>query len=128
MSDVVGVLGEASTATAGTTTAYTVPSGKAAKVQFMYRGTAGVSSTLAVIVNGITIFTTGALTSTQLSVSTKTEMHKANPTLTGNGTDSVVAPAPYYFYLSEGDTVQYVIGTAAFADFKFQVVGVEVDL
>ncbi len=128
MADVLGVLGEASTATAGTTTAYTVPSGKAAKIQVMYRGTAGVNSTLALIVNGITVFTTGALTSGQVSCSTKTELHTANPTLDGNGTDSAVAPAPYYYYLSEGDTVQYTIATAAFSDFKMQVVGVEVEV
>jgi len=127
MADKIGVLGAASVVTVGTTTAYTVPSGKAAKCRIMYSGVAGSNSTLAAVINGITVFTTGALTSGQVSCSTKTEAHVANPTLDGNGTDSVVAPAPYDFYLSEGDTVQYAIGAANFSSMNFQVVGVEVD-
>lgn len=128
MTDKVGVLGQASTNTTGSTTVYTVPSGKTAIVKFMYRFVAGVNTTFAIVVNGITIFTTGALTSTQVSCSTAANMIVNNPTLDGNGaSDAEVAPGPQKYYLDEGDTIVYTIGTADTTGMNFQVVGIELD-
>ena len=58
MSDKIGVLGEATTATAATTTVYTVPSGKAARCKIMWAGAShGSTATgdLTITVNGINV-------------------------------------------------------------------------
>jgi len=129
MADIAGVLGEASSVAVGTYTAYTVPSGKNARVKIMYNGVAGASSTLAVIINGITIFTTAALTSTQIQYTSNAQMHNAVAAagLTGATEALTCAPGPREYFLSAGDIVQYTIGTAAFSSMSFQVVGVEID-
>lgn len=130
MSDKIGVLDEKAVATVGVTTAYTCPSGKAAKVKIMYRGAAGASSTLKVTVNGIDIFLTGALTSGNISHSTTALMHntQAASAIDGSADAKCVAPGPKEFFLSAGDTVSYEIGTAAFSSMNFQVVGSEIDV
>lgn len=130
MSDKIGVLGEATTATVGVTTAYQCPSGKAAKVKLMYHGVAGVNSTLEVRVNGQMVFKTAALTSGQSSFSTNTASHVAGATtsIVGAAAATTVAPSPYEYYLAAGDTIVYEIATAAFSSMNFQVVGTEVDV
>ena len=58
MADQIGVLGEATTATAGTTTVYTVPSAKAAKVKIMWSGLSHAATgtgDLTITVNGIDV-------------------------------------------------------------------------
>ena len=58
MADKIGVLGEASTASAATTTVYTVPSGKAAKCQIIYLiqgSTSDATTDFKILVNGITV-------------------------------------------------------------------------
>ena len=128
MTDLVGVLDASSTVTAATTTVYTVPAGHAAKVRVMFRGTAGVNSTLAVLINGMTVFTSAALTSGTVSYSTYSIWHKndAAASIVGSNDTSTIAPFQREYFLSAGDTVQYTIGTAAFSAMDFQVVGTQV--
>lgn len=129
MADNIGVLGSSTAASVGTHTPYTVPSGKAAKVKIMFRGTAGVSSTLALIINGMTVFTTAALSSGNISFSTTLVMHNSDAAanIVGGADATTIAPGPKEYYLSAGDTVQYTIGTAAFSAMDVQVVGIETD-
>tara|TARA_R100000234_G_C4959245_1_gene161025 strand:- start:445 stop:849 length:405 start_codon:yes stop_codon:yes gene_type:complete len=134
MADKIGVLGEATTATAATTTAYTVASGKGAKAQIMWKGLAHASNSsgdFEILVNGIVVanrlnmpageyFYSNNITLIH-DPSASTEPDGSTPTLT-------CAPAPQIFWLSAGDTVQYTIGTDAMQEIHFQVVGVEVDV
>lgn len=126
----IGVLGEAATATIGTTTAYIVPTGRAAKVKLMYYGIAGVNSTLSIAINGIPIFTTAALTSGNAAWTDSTRMHGTGAvnTLTGGSDTTTVAPGPKEYQLAAGDTVTYTIATAAFSSISVQVIGAEVEV
>ena len=129
MTDIVGVLGESNGVSVATTVVYTVPAGKAAKVKLFYRGTAGVNSTLAILINGLTIMTTGALTSGNFIYSSGAALNETSGTAPLGDTQATTgAPAPEEYYLSAGDTVSYVIGTADFGAMSFQVVGAEVDV
>jgi hypothetical protein len=130
MADKIGRLGQAIIATQGTTTAYQCPVGKGAKVQLMFRGPAGAASTFNVVVAGMTIFVSGALTAGNISFSTSVQEHNsaAPATINGSSDGTTVAPGPKIYWLAAGDTVSYTIGTADFAAMTFQVVGVEVDV
>lgn len=130
MADIIGVLGQSSTADLGTTVGYTVPSGKMAKVKLLYRGVAGSNSTLTITVNGIVILLTGALTAANISHTTTALEHntQAASAIDGSTDAKCVAAGPKEYYLSEGDTISYTIGTAAFSAMNFQVVGVELDV
>lgn len=132
MADKIGVLGELTNAAVGTFVAYTVPTGKAARVKLSYFGQAGAggTSTLSITVNGIVIFLTGAIgASTYIgSVRTQTYAILAGASWTGLTDITTQAPAVQEFYLSAADTVEYIIGTAAFQSMKFEVVGIEVDV
>jgi hypothetical protein len=130
MADKIGRLGQAIVATQGTTTAYQCPVGKGAKVQLMFRGGAGASSTLSIGVAGALILNTGALTGGNISFSTTVNEHNsaAAATINGSSDATTVAPGPKIYWLAAGDTVSYTIGTADFATMVFQVVGVEVDV
>lgn len=128
--NIMSVLGEAAVVTQGTVTAYTVPAGKTARGRIQYRGIAGVNSALRVLVNGMEIFRTGALTSgnvvfTTAALITNTGANDAAV----NGSTAALTVAPYAteYFLNENDTVQYVISTADMASFNFQFVGVEID-
>lgn len=129
MSDKIGRLGTQTGAAQGTWTGYTVPANKGARVKIMYRGVAGVNSTLKVTVAGIDIFLTAALTSGQVSSSNTTQMHfaQAAAALVGGTDPTTVAPGPKEYFLQSGDTITYTIGTADFSSMIFEVVGVEVD-
>ena len=130
MSDKIGILGQVTTATPGTTTAYTVPSGKAALIRLEYSGISGVNSTLSVAVNGLTTFTTAALTSGNICYSTAALMINtgAATVIDGTAQSKVVAPGPAEYYISAGQTVTYTLATAAFSSLTFRVVGTEVDV
>lgn len=131
MSDLIGVLGQSTNGVVGTTTPYTCPSGKAAKVKLMYRAVAGANSTLAVAVNGMTIFQSAALTVSHVVYTTSLLMFNdaaTAATITGASDALTVSPGPKEYYLSEGDTVTYVVGTTDFSSMNFQVVGTEVDV
>lgn len=131
MSDIIGTLGESSAAVVGTQTLYTCPSGKAAKGKLMYRGVAGVNSTLAFTVNGIKLFQSAAITATHVVYTTTALIFNDAATdgaVNGSSDALTVAPAPKEYYLSEGETITYVIATADFASFKAVFVGTEVDV
>lgn len=133
MSDRIGVLGESAIATVGTTTAYTCPTGKAAKVRLMFQlqGNAGGGTTLAIIVNGLTVATVAAMTASYYTFSIKgagVRVAEQAALPTGIGAGLAIAPADQIYYLSQGDTIQYTIGGAAGISMNFQVVGTEIDV
>lgn len=130
MADRIGVLDAASGVTVATHTAYTVPAGCSAKVRFMYRGVAGSNSTLSVLINGMAVFLTAALTSGNVSYSSVSKAHTSDAaaSIVGSADGTTIAPFQRDYFLSAGDTVQYTIGTAAFSSMDFQVVGTEVVL
>jgi hypothetical protein len=133
MADIIGVLGEATVVTIATTTVYTCPSGKAAKVKIMWAGKAGADSNgdLAFTVNGI-------LVASWLNLVTVEYFHSSTALLIEDGSITAaptgatvaltVAPAPMEWYLSAGDTVTYTIATTAMNSINVQVVGTEIDV
>lgn len=129
MTDIIGRLGRGTTAAQGTTVAYTVPANKTARVKLMYRFIAGVSSTLAVLINGVQVFITGALTSGQVSYTSSALMHNAGAVSAVNGSSDAltIAPGPKEYFLDGGDTISYTIGTADGSSMFFDVVGAELD-
>lgn len=128
MTDAVGVLDAMTTAAVGTTTAYTVPAGHAARVKFMFRGVAGSNSTMSVKINGMIIFLTPAITAALICYSTYSlaVTTAGAATVAGSADLTTVAPFQREYFLSAGDVVQYVIGTADFTSMDFQVVGTQV--
>lgn len=132
MTDIIGVLGEATTLTAGTTTAYTCPAGKASKVKLMYeaQGAADASTDLTITVNGIDVMVHSNITASNFLFSSPNAL-KEGPLATqatGVDGDTTVAPAPSEYYLSAGDTVTYTIGGTDALAMNLQVVGSEVDV
>ncbi len=131
MTDIIGVLGEASALT-GTVTVYTVPSGKAAKIRIIHRITASAAadSTFALIVNGIQIMKTAAMGNSffQYSNSIAPGVAAAAAAPLGTTAALTVAPAPTEYYLSAGDTVTYTIGGTDLIAASVQVVGSEIDI
>lgn len=131
MADILGVLGEASALTVGTTTVYTVPVGKAAKVRFMGLFQSGVNSDVGILINGIEVARSGAMTNLHYWFSNGGAglMRAAATTKpTGASAAETVQPAAPIYYLSVGDTVQYTVATAALLAANAQVVGVEIDV
>lgn len=129
MTDKIGVLGETTTVTAGTTTVYTVPTGKAARGRLMYRGASGVNSTISFAINGITLFVTGALTTGHVHYSSTALIYNTQTAATGLDGSTLaktVMPFGYDYYLSAGDTVTMTIATADFGSVNAQFVGTEV--
>ena len=133
MADKIGVLGEATPASAATTTVYTVPSGKAAKCQIMYLmqgSTSDATTDFKIIVNAITIMDHSNITQSNYLFSSPNAI-KEGPlsTLpTGVDGDTTCAPAPAIYYLSAGDTVTYTIAGTTGGSCNVQVVGVEIDV
>lgn len=133
MSDKIGVLGEITTATLGTATAYTCPAAKAAKVRLMFigQGNGGGGTTIDILVNGMTVAKVAAMTASYYVFTVKGAGIRAAEQAaypTGIGTTVSVCPSDPIFYLNAGDTVQYTVGGAAMISMNFQVVGVEVDV
>lgn len=130
MADNIGVLGEATAVAIATTTAYTVPSGKAARISIMYRAQAGAggASTLYVTVNGCVIWAKSTTTASHYIYSTPSaSMITGAAAPTGVSNATTVAPGPEEYYLSAGDIVSYTVGAEALIAMNFQVVGAEVD-
>lgn len=134
MTDIIGVLGESTTSniTAGSSyTAYTVPAGKSAKVRMQYRGQAATGAATAGIeltVNGVVVGKKTGIAADNYVWSTKAllvNVSASEPTATSDAT--TVAPAPYDYYLSAGDTVRFKPLAADWQAMNFQVVGTEVD-
>ena len=133
MSDKIGVLGEATTATAATTTVYTVPSGKAARCKIMWAGAShGSTATgdLTITVNGINVAVILNMTAARFLHSNSTLLVNPETAAAPTGATALltVAPAPFEYYLSAGDTVTYTIGTLAMVAMNMQVVGTEIDV
>ena len=133
MTDKIGVLGESTTVSIATTTAYTVPAGKAAKCQIMFTlKTGGDSSgTFAITVNGAVIMQTIALTTVEYhNSSTALMWEDASSTAEADGITvaRTCAPAPMVYYLSAADVISYTVATTALNSISFQVVGAEIDV
>ena len=134
MSDKIGVLGEATATTVTVTTVYTVPSGKAAKVQIMVAITAHATNSTGdflVTVNGAVAFSHLNLPATEIMWSNSvTALHDPSTSVDPDGTTAALtlAPGPAIYYLSAGDTVTYTIGTDALVACNVQVVGTEIDV
>lgn len=131
MADIMGVLGEASALTVGTTTAYTCPVGKAAKVRIFAILQSGASSDVGILVNGAEVARSGAMTNLHWWFSNGGAglMRAAATTKpTGASAAETAQPGTPIYYLSVGDTIQYTVATAALLAATFQVVGVEIDV
>ena len=133
MADQIGVLGEATTATAATTTVYTVPSAKAAKVKIMWAGFSHASTgtgDLTITVNGINVAVVLNITAARYVHSNSTLMVNPETAAAPTGATALltVAPAPFEYYLSAGDTVTYTIATLTMQAMNIQVVGTEIDV
>jgi hypothetical protein len=131
MADSIGVLGEASTLTVGTTTVYTCPIGKAAKVRIFGLWQAGNNSDLGILINGVEVARTGAMTTNHYGFTNGgagliRASGAAKPT--GASAAETAQPSPPIYYLSVGDTVQYTVTTQALLAMSLQVVGVEITL
>ena len=131
----IGVLGQATTVTQGTTTVYTVPASKAAKVRLMWHVNAPNTSKFQLRVNGRVIFddtaaasefccSAGAIGSPETSV--VLAFASTNP-IAANPPTHIVRPLAVDYYLATGDVVDYVITTADATAVDVQVVGVEDD-
>jgi|TARA_R110000822_G_scaffold99579_1_gene224547 hypothetical protein len=133
MSDRIGVLGEATVATAATTTVYTVPSGKAARVKIMWAGASHASTAtgdLTITVNGINVAVILNMTAARFLHSNSTLLVNPETAAAPTGATALltVSPAPFEYYLSAGDTVTYTVGTLTMVAMNMQVVGTEIDV
>lgn len=133
MSDKIGVLGEASTLTVGTTTIYTCPAGKAAKCRIFARFQGDTNSQVALTVNGLEVARNTVMTATHYNYTIKgggmyAYAAGAAAAPTGLANALTAAPADPIYYLNAGDTVTYTVVTAALTAGSFQVVGAEVDV
>jgi hypothetical protein len=134
MTDKIGVLGEATTTSVGTTTVYTVPASKASKIRIMWAGEAHASTStgdLTITVNGIVVaerlnFPTGE----EFWSNSTTLIHDPSVSVPPDGSTAALtcSPAPQEYYLSAGDTVTYTITTLAMVAMNMQVVGTEIDV
>ena len=132
MSDKIGVLGEATTATAATTTVYTVPSGKAAKGKIFYlcQGAADATTDLNIKVNAIDVMDHANITASNYLFSSPNAL-KEGPLATlptGVDGDTTGGPAPTEYYLAAGDTVTYTIAGTTALSMNCQFVGTEIDV
>jgi len=131
MSDNFGVLGEVSGTTVSTHTAYTCPANKAAKVRLMGIWQAAANSDVGVLVNGVEVARTGAMTATHYVFTNGGAGLLSTPGASkpdGTTAGKTVQPADPIYYLSAGDTIQYTVTTTALTAGNLQVVGTEIDL
>lgn len=133
MSDRIGVLGSAATAALGATTVYQAPVGKAAKVKFFFlmQAGAGGTTTLQVLVNGLSVMQSAALAASNYIFSARSGGLTVAPQAalpTGLTNVATPAPADQVYFLSPGQSLSYVIGGAAAISMNAQVVGTEIDV
>jgi hypothetical protein len=133
MTDKIGVLGEATTLTTGTTTVYTVPAGKAARGRIMWSGQSHASNStgdLTITVNGIAVAVVLNMTAARYLHSNSTLLVNPETAAAPTGATALltVAPAPFMYFLSAADTVTYTIGTDDMVAMNIQFVGTEVDV
>lgn len=143
----IGLLGDSTTATVGTTTVYTVPADKAARIRILFTfigqgastrdmailiGTSGnitnmvqrITADNDLMFSGVTA-SSGIAKPSDIAIIQKNLSMNLN-TVTGD-LDTDRYPLPADFYLSTGDTVRYIITTNALSLAYFQVHGVEDD-
>jgi len=145
----IGILGESTVTTAGTTTVYTVPADKAARVQILAEmegndivqysvmmGTPGSEITMhRNIAPGDDVWTGVALVSTVDSTSALasalTGFQRVAAAIdisdVAGAFNWVATPYPFDYFLSTGDTVSFNINGGTATDHLFQVHGVEDD-
>jgi hypothetical protein len=132
MSDNYGVLGQSSSTAIGTITPYTCPAGKAAKVKLQIVMQFGTNSAVNVRVNGANIAITGAMTLNNYQWTARgVGLFQGAASATapdGTSEAKTVAPSDGIYYLSQGQTVQYDVATAALLAMNFQIVGTEIQL
>jgi len=133
MADKIGVLGEATTATAATTTVYTVPAAKAARVKIMWAGFSHASTgtgDLTFTVNAINVAVILNMTAARYLHSNSTLLVNPETAAAPTGATALltVAPAPFEYYLAAGDTVTYTVATLTMQSLNVQVVGTEIDV
>jgi plastocyanin len=130
MTDIIGVLGEATATAVGTHTAYTVPTGKAAKCKLMYKGKLANTGTISIQVNGVKVMAPAAAAGAEFIFSSLDALYENTGATdaTGVSNATTVGQAPQEFYLSAGDTVTYTVGVVALTEMNFQVVGSEIDV
>jgi hypothetical protein len=98
----------------------------------MWSGTAGADSLgdLTITVNGVAVAVVLNMTTAYYVHSNSTLL--VNPETAAQPTGATalltVAPAPFEYYLSAGDTVTYTIATTAMAAINVQFVGTEIDV
>lgn len=133
MADRIGVLGEQTATAVATTTVYTCPANKSAKVRVMARFQGDTNSQVAILVNGMEVARNTVMTTAHYNYTIKgggmfayAGGNASAPTGLANAL--TVAPADPIYYLNAGDTIQYTVVTAALLAMNFQVVGVELDL
>ena len=132
MADIIGVLGSASVATAATTTAYTVPTSKAAKGRLFYQvqGAADGTTDFSITVNGILVMDHVNITASNYLFSSPNAL-KEGPLAalpTGADGDTTNTPAPSEYFLSAADTVTYTVGGTTALSVNVQFVGTEIDV
>jgi len=138
----IGILAESTTTTVATTTVYTVPADKAARIRLIFAVKGGGSG----IVFGVLIGSPGVHKQLLRELGSSSYMYSGMPasatqliTAQGMYVESVgdytaaggnryaVTPWPFDFYLSTGDTVRTFIATDTSDLILFQVIGVEDD-
>lgn len=132
MTDKIGVLGEATATTVATTTVYTCPAGKSAKLRLMAVFQGGANSQVAVLVNGMEVARNTVMTVNHYNYTIKGGGLFAYAAgnaaaATGLANALTVAPADPIYYLNAGDTIQYTVITTALVAMNFQAVGLELD-
>ena len=133
MADTIGVLGESTATTVATTTVFTCPATKAAKVKLMFvaQGSAAGGTIIAILVNGMEVSRVLAMTASFYVFSVKgAGLRAAEQAALPVGTTNpvTVSPADPIYFLNAGDTIQYTISGAAAIAMNFQVVGVAIDI
>lgn len=133
MADTIGVLGESTATTVATTTVFTCPATKAAKVKLMFiaQGSAAGGTIIAILVNGMEVSRVLAMTASFYVFSVKgSGLRAAEQAALPIGTTNpvTVSPADPIYFLNAGDTIQYTISGAAAIAMNFQVVGVAIDI
>ena len=139
----IGILGETTVVTQGvTTTVYTVPASKSARIRVLfgmeggvgtvgYRvhiGTPGTEMNIGRDISGGDDVLSGMQGTGSLVANTIGLVEGAGILdITSNSGEHVLAPFPYDYYLSTGDTVRVFILTGDAVDHLFQVHGVEDD-
>lgn len=131
MADNLGVLGSASAITIGTTTVYTCPVGKAARVKIYTIFQGALNSDVGLLVHGSEVARTGAMTASHYCYSNGgagvwSGDVAAKPD--GKTAATTAQPSAPIYWLSAGQTIQYTIATANLLSMGMDVVGVEVAL